>query len=470
MKRLLLCFFLLAGYTGVYAQSLQKKIEAAYSIFEGDSQLKYGLSSLTVLNAETGEVLFSKNEGTGLAPASTLKTVTSITAFNLLGRDFTWETTLGYSGTISNGILNGDLILTGSGDPTLGSQRYDQSDPGVLLSRWTAALKRTGISKIQGRIITDDHLFGTQSLPLGWIWQDIGNYYGAGPSSVNWKENEFGLQIKPGARVGEPVVLQGTEPRLDYLKIVNEVTTGKSGTGDNVYAYSAPYTDIIYVRGTYGIDLKKTIMASCPDAAFELALQLKGRMADNGIVVSGSATTVRRINLETGVFLPTSVIIDRYHSPELSKVIYWLNQKSLNLYAESILKTIAVKQGREGSFNEGVGAVQAYWNKKAAIDPNSLDILDGSGLSPENRITTLTMAKVLQSAWKEPWFNSFYESIPVYNNMKMKSGSIRNVLAYAGYEKSADGTPLVFSFITNHYNGSSSSIKQKMFKVLDVMK
>ncbi|HEY0176168.1 MAG TPA: D-alanyl-D-alanine carboxypeptidase, partial [Pedobacter sp.] len=194
------------------------------------------------------------------------------------------------------------------------------------------------------------------------------------------------------------------------------------------------------------------------------------KLADTGIVISGPATTARRISLEKGTFEPARVIIDRYHSPELSKVVYWLNQKSLNLYAENILKTMAIQQGREGSFDDGVEVVQDYWNKRAAIDPNSLDILDVSGLSPENRITTLTMAKVLQSAWKEPWFNSFYESIPVYNGMKMKSGSIRNVLAYAGYEKSSDGTPLVFSFITNHYNGSSSSIRQKMFNVLDVMK
>ncbi len=470
MKKILFSFCLLICYLSNHVQTLEKKIAAAYARFEGDSQLKYGNSSLTVLNAQTGEIVFSKNGNTGLAPASTLKTVTSITAFSILGEDFRWETTLGYTGTITNGVLTGDLIITGSGDPTLGSNRYEQSKSAVLLNRWLAAVKKSGIQKIQGRVIADDRLFGTQSLPQGWIWQDIGNYYGAGATSATWEENQFGLLIKPGARAGDPVVFQGTDPLMAGLKIVNEVTTGPTGSGDNVYAYSAPYTDIVYVRGTYGADLRKTIMLSVPDPASQLSSDLTGKLALSGILVSGEATTTRKIDIEKTAFLPASVILDRYQSPELSKVVYWLNQKSLNVYAENILKTIAIKQGKKGSFADGVEVIKDYWNKRLGLDTDALDILDGSGLSPENRITTLTMARILQSAVKEPWYNSFYESLPLYNNMKMKSGSIRNVLAYTGYEKSGDGTPLVFSFITDHYNGRTSTIRQKMFNVLDVLK
>lgn len=469
-KKILFCSLLLVCSFAGNAQSLADKIAAAYGRFESDPQLKYGLSSLTVLNAETGEVIFAKNEGTGMAPASTLKTVTSVTAFNLLGKDFTWETTLGYSGSVNNGVLTGDLILTGSGDPALGSRRYDQADPGLLLNRWLAAVKQAGIKKIQGRVVADDRLFGTQSLPQGWVWQDIGNYYGAGPTALNWRENEFGLYFKPGAAPGEPAELLRTEPEMDYLKIVNEAKTGRPGSGDNIYAFSAPYTDLVYVRGSYGIDLKKTIMASMPDPAYELALELKAKLTNSGLIISGPATTARRTSVEKQGFLPASVILDRYRSPELSKVIYWLNQKSINLYAENILKTMAVKQGKEGTFRDGVELVQDYWEKRLGADPNSIDILDGSGLSPENRITTLTMARILQSAYREPWYGSFYESLPLYNNMKMKSGSIMKVLSYTGYQKSSVGTPLVFSFITNHYNGSSPAIRQKMFKMLDAMK
>lgn len=470
MRKLLLCLLFVGYATGILAQSFVSKLESAYNNFSVDPQLRYGLSSLTVLNARTGEVVFAKGEAIGLAPASTLKTITSITAFRMLGDNFTWETLLGYTGSLSDGILNGDLILCGNGDPTLGSSRYDQSRADVLLNRWLSAIKKAGIRGINGRIVADDRLFGTQSLPQGWVWQDIGNYYGAGASALNWRENEFALSIKPGSRVGDPVSLTVSGMEGKYLRMVNEVTTGKVGSGDNVYAYSAPYTDLIYVRGTYGIDLKKTIMASLPDAAYHLALEVRNKLVASSVEVSGEATTTRRINMAGQGFYPVSTILDRYRSPTLSRVVYWLNQKSLNLYAENILRTLAVKQGKEGSTTDGVSVLKEFWNARLQVDPGSVDILDGSGLSPENRITTLTMARILLDAKNEPWFDSFYESLPVYNDMKMKSGSISKVLAYAGYQTSANGTPLVFSFIVNHFNGPTSSIREKMFSVLDVLK
>ena len=461
---LLLCFKL------TQSQTLGKKIEAAWSVFQQDPQMKYGIASITVLNAETGEVVFADKQNTGLAPASTLKTITSVTAFDLLGKDFRWETRLGHNGTVSNGVLKGDLIISGSGDPSLGSNRYEQTKAALVLNRWLSAVKQAGIQAIEGRIIADEQAFGTQSIPMGWIWQDIGNYYGAGASAASWRENEFGVYIKPGGAAGEPVTITGTSQKLDELKLVNEVRTGKAGSGDNVYAYSAPYSQLIYLRGTYAADLKKTIMLSVPDPAFQLARQLNDILSQAGIKVGIEATTSRRIALSGGGFLPSVITIDSYKSPSLSRIVYWLNQKSLNLYAENILRTMALKQGRNPGFAEGASLIKDHWKRKLGIDTNAISILDGSGLSPENRITTSAMASILQSAWKEEWFNSFHESLPLYNNMKMKSGSIRNVLAYSGYEKSADGTPLVFSFITNNYSGSTASVRRKMFTMLNALK
>lgn len=438
---------------------------------ENDPQLKYGTASLTVLNADNGAVLFSRNGNTGLAPASTLKTITSAAAFHFLGPDYTWTTTLGYSGSISaDGTLNGNLILTGGGDPSLGSTRYSQTKPDVLFKKWVQAIRESGIRKIRGRLITDDTLFGSQNLPAGWIWQDIGNYYGAGPNGLSWRENQFDLIFKPGAKTGDPAALLRTSPEMSYLKIINEVKTGKAGSGDNVYAYSAPYSNLIYMRGTYGIDLKKTISASVPDPAFELAYRLNDTLKNLGIEISLPASSGRQMIVEKENFLPVQKILAVHTSPTLSEIIYWFNQKSINLYGEHLVKSIALKSGKEAETTEGVNAIRKYWNEKLGIDENAMKMIDGSGLSPGNRITTLAMAGILLSAKKEPWFKPYFDSFPVYNNMKMKSGSINDVLAYTGYQTSASGIPLVFSIIINNYNGSSSAVRQKMFKVLDVLK
>ena len=468
--RIFLCLLLSFFITGSSAQSLKQKIENAYKRFETDQQMQYGISSLSVLNAETGELIFSRNGQTGLASASTMKTITAATAYHLLGKDFTWETTLGYTGSISsNGTLNGDIILTGGGDPSLGSDRYEQTKSEVILNKWVDALTRSGIKLVTGHIIADDRLFGTQTMPGGWTWQDMGNYYGAGTSALSWRENQFDLIFKAG-KVGEPVVLVSTKPEMSYLKIINEVKTGRPGTGDNVYAYSAPYSDVVYLRGTYGIDLKKAISASVPDPAFDSAYRLQDMLKRSGIQADQGPITTRELSMNNQPFYPPVKIIDIQTSPSLEKVVYWLNQKSINLYGEHLVKTIAWKQGKDISTPEGVDLIKNFWSKKLGIDPNTMNISDGSGLSPANRITTLTMAQILQSLKKEPWFDSFYESLPVYNNMKMKSGSISDVIAYTGYQTSSSGTPLVFSFIINNYNGSSSAVRQKMFNVLDVLK
>ncbi|WP_411274354.1 D-alanyl-D-alanine carboxypeptidase/D-alanyl-D-alanine-endopeptidase [Daejeonella sp.] len=468
MKRFLL-LFLLPLFINSHAQTLQRRIEQAFQRLEKDPQMIYGTASLSVLNAVTGEVLFAGNGNTGLAPASTLKTITSATAYVLLGKDFTWETTLGHSGFVTaDGTLNGDIIIKGSGDPSLGSDRYDKTKSALLLKRWTDALTRAGIKRIAGRIITDDRLFGTQTLPGGWPWQDIGNYYGAGPSTLTWRENQFDLIFKAG-RVGETAVLLRTEPDMGYLKLVNEVTTGRQGTGDNVYAYSAPYSNTIYLRGTYGIDLKKTISASVPDPALDLAQHFRSWLKASGINAE-VIRTARELESEKLPFQAATKILDSYASPSLDKIIYWFNQKSINLYGEHLVKTIAWKQAKEITTPDGVDVIKTFWSQKLGIDKNAMNIYDGSGLSPANRITTMSIVQILQSIKKEAWFSGFYESLPVYNNMKMKSGSISDVLAYAGYQTSSDGTPLVFSIIINNYSGSSSSARQKLFNVLDVLK
>jgi D-alanyl-D-alanine carboxypeptidase/D-alanyl-D-alanine-endopeptidase (penicillin-binding protein 4) len=464
-------FWLLLFVSSLSAQSLKQKIEIAYSRFENDSQMKFGISSISILNAETGALVYAKNENVGLASASTLKTITAATAYHLLGKDFVWETSLGYNGTISsNGTLNGDVIITGAGDPSLGSDRYDQTRPELILKKWTEAIARSGIKNIAGSIIADDRLFGTQTMPGGWTWQDMGNYYGAGPSSLTWRENQFDLIFKPANRVGEPAELTRTEPQMNYLKIVNEVLTGAPGTGDNVYAYSAPYSTVIYLRGTYGIDLKKVIAASVPDPAYNLAYQLLNRLKQLGISVGKNAVTARELTLNNQLFQAPSKIIDIHTSPSLDKIIYWFNQKSINLFGEHLIKTIAWKEGKESTTPNGVKVLKDFWEKKEGIDPDAMNIYDGSGLSPSDRITTLAMARVLLSIKKESWFAGFYESLPVYNDMKMKSGSISDVIAYTGYQISSNGTPLVFSFIINNYRGSSSTARQKMFSVLNTLK
>jgi D-alanyl-D-alanine carboxypeptidase/D-alanyl-D-alanine-endopeptidase (penicillin-binding protein 4) len=463
-KSLLLAFVLLQGVTN--AQSPAQKLEHAYNNLKADSQARYATTALVVLDATTGKMVFGNNENLGMATASTLKTITSATAFALLGKDFQYQTTLAYSGTISTeGVLRGDLIIVGGGDPTLASWRYEQSKEGLVLNQWISAIKSLGIKKIEGRVIGDDTAWGTQSVPEGWIWQDIGNYYGAGPSALTWRENQFDVDLKVNSA---GVSVLRTQPATPYVKIVNELKPGTAGTGDRAYAFFPPLTDIAYLRGTWAVGIaKKGISLALPDPAFDAAYRLQDTLKRIGIAITVEPTTARRLSAADQPSPKPVKTISTINSPSLSQIIYWFNKKSINLYGEHLIRTIAWKAGKEASTKEGVKQELNYWAQKG-IDTKAMNIIDGSGLSPGTRVTPLAMATVLFQAQKESWFPDYLRSFPEHNGMTLKSGSINDVSAYAGYYTASSGKKYIMVININNYSGSG--ISNKLFRVLDALK
>lgn len=474
MKRSFLFFSaltILICVSEIQAQGLRQKISNAYQVLENDLSLQHGIASLTVLNAKTGEVVFSKNAQIGLATASTLKTITSAAAFYLLGADFTYQTDLLYRGTIDiNGTLNGDIIIKGSGDPSLGSDRFEKTKESLLLEKWSNIIKLAGIKKIKGSIIADDNIYGGQTAGPRWIWQDLGSYYGAGISGLNWRENLVDVKLKAGGTTGAATSLLSTEPNISYLKLVNESTTGPAGSGDKVYPYSSPYSSIIYLRGTYGADLNKAVQIALPDASYDAALRLQLALEAKGISVSSPATTAKALGISGQVTPLFGKVLTTHVSPPLHELVYWFNQKSINLYGEALLKSMALKQQKDTDTEEAAALLTGFWVNKLGISKGAIRIFDGSGLSPENRVTTMAMARILASVKKETWFASYYKSFPVYNGMKMKSGTIGGVLGYTGYHHAANGEDLVFSLLVNNYEGTAYNMRQKMFKLLNVLK
>jgi len=148
---------------------------------------------------------------------------------------------------------------------------------------------------------------------------------------------------------------------------------------------------------------------------------------------------------------------------------YWFLKKSINLYGEAFIKTIGWEKGELGSTEKGIELVREFWAKHG-IDKSAIHIIDGSGLSPQNRVTAESEVKVLQYAKTRPWYNSFYNALPETNGMKMKSGAIGGARAFAGYQAAKNGAEYIFSIIVNNYDGSSSEIVKKMYKLLDILK
>jgi len=440
-------------------QNINQKLQQALQQFEADSQLRHAVSSLYVIDAKTGKIVFDKNSQVGLAPASTQKIITATTAFELLGKDYRYKTELGYDGKMEKGVLNGNLYFVGSGDPTLGSWRWWLTKDTFLMSKWWQDVKKTGIKRVDGSVWFTANKFSVKSIPDGWIWEDVGNYYGAGAYILNWKENQYDVLLRSSNEVGQPVDI--ISPKWNF---VNDLKSASKSSGDNAYVY---YNDII--SGTIPINESSfKISAAQTEPIDNLCNEFSWYL--NSKNVSVEAREKFSPTIASGIEPDDKFhIINTHYSPSLDSIIYWFLKKSINLYGEALVKTFSYEKQGFGSTDSGVAIVKDFWKQKG-LDEHELNICDGSGLSPLNRVTTHSEVEVLKYAKTKDWFPYFYNALPEYNNMKMKSGTIRDVKSFCGYQTSKDGNEYIFSFIVNNYNGRSSELVTKMYKVLDNLK
>jgi D-alanyl-D-alanine carboxypeptidase/D-alanyl-D-alanine-endopeptidase (penicillin-binding protein 4) len=447
------------------SQSVNEKISVAIKALLTDSQCKHGIISLLVVDSKSGKTIFSRNATSGLPAGSCQKIITSATAFELLGKEYTYKTQLGYDGKIENGKLIGNIIIQGSGDPTLGSWRYNQTKEDTIISNFKRAIEQAGIRQIDGIVYGDNKLWKGESIPDGWIWQDLGSYYGAGAEALNWRENQYDLVLRSGKNIGDPVTKVLTIPAdIERLNLNIELTSAARGTGDRAYIYLPHDEDVGYVRGTIPIDEDRFVISgSMPKPPRQLAITLyKGLNKDFPTAYDNNYLAANKKSVSPKIFYT-------YTSPSLDSINYWFLKRSVNLYGEALVKTIAFEKTRFGSTDTGVNIIRNFWSTRG-IEKTELNIADGSGLSPANRLTASSLTTVLQYAKKQQWFSSFYNALPVINNIKMKSGSIGGVLSYAGYVKSNANAEYTFAFIIDNFNGDASALKEKMWKVLDILK
>jgi D-alanyl-D-alanine carboxypeptidase/D-alanyl-D-alanine-endopeptidase (penicillin-binding protein 4) len=453
-----------------FGQQTVARFAAAFKKFEADAQFKHALISLYVVDSKTGKLVFDKNREVGLAPASCLKVVTGAAALELLGKDYRYKTEIGYNGNIEGNTLNGDLIVTASGDPTTGSWRWEGTKMDTVLQKIISLLKENNINSITGNLVINNSKWETQATPNGWTWDDIGNYYGAGARALNWHENQYDLILKPGRNAGDTVEIIGTEPAMQGICFINELRTGKPGSGDNSVIYLPEDGLTGYIRGTVPAGNKTfTVSGAMPNATMLFAYAIEELFQKNGIGFKGRSKTALDYFIAREKMPAASKAFINFYSPVLDSINYWFLQKSVNLYGEAFVKTIAYEKNGLGATAPGLDIIKDFWSKNG-IDKSALNLKDGSGLSPANRVTANALVTVMQYARKQAWFSSFYEALPLQNGIKMKSGYIGGVRSYTGYIKSKSGAEYTFSFIINNFDGSPGTVREKMWKLLDILK
>lgn len=463
MRRLLfpILFFIL---------SISTIAQNALSDFVQNSLLKNANISLQVKDLKTNKSLYSFRANNSAVPASTMKLVTTATALEMFGPDFRFSTMLEIDGELKDGVLNGNLIIRGGGDPTLGSMKMGDKN---FLNIWVDAVKLAGIKKINGRIVGNTAIFDQQVINPRWIWEDMGNYYAPGIHGISYLDNTFRLFLKSG-KVGSPTQVLRAEPDIAGMTFQNYVMSANIGY-DNAYFYGEPFSGSRTLFGEIPANRDEfAVKGDIPNPGLLLALHFHNALLASGLEIQESPTV--------DLFgMKSAQVIYTHFSVPLSEIITETNVKSNNHFAEYLFKFLGTKRMVPATNKTAVSIIENFWRQRG-LPVDQLFQSDGSGLSPNNGVSAAFLVDLLSYMRKESkhsdvffksmavgghsgTLSSFLFKTPLQGKVFAKSGTLARVKSYAGYIENGE-TKLAFAIIVNNPNGSSSEVVKKMEQFL----
>ncbi len=443
---------------------LQNELDLVFS----DPSIAHAQYGVAIKSLANGEIIYFHNARKAFVPASNLKLLTAAVALLDLGPQYQFHTDLYTDGKLGqNGVWDGDLVLAGTGDPTLGSGLQTNNSTAVFES-FADSLKKKGIKKISGRIIGDDNYFDDEPLGAGWAWDYQSDCYAAQISALSFNGNCLSLVITP-ADSGQTATIT-TVPPTDYVQITNNLTTIDEGnTKINVHRVRMQNKVICnghIARSDNNIRAAVTVENPTQFSVFVL----KEVLARSGITVTGDAVDIDELN-DYQYCRKTAAMIARQESPPLQQIITTMLKKSKNLYAELLLR--AVGKNNFGVGNAAAGAIalcQAL--TEMGIDTTQISLMDGSGLSRKDFVTPMSIITLLTFMHRHPFAKIFYDSLPIAGvdgtlekrmigtaaagNVHAKTGTLDFVKALSGYVTSKDGEEFAFSILINNYTVSHS--------------
>ena len=457
-------------------EAFQREVEAAAA----GPLLRDASWAASVMFADTGERLAAFNAEKNLAPASSLKLLASAAAWSVLGEDYRFRTQVLRGGPIgSDGTLEGDLILLGGGDPTLGSTlaKGSQSMEDVFAS-WTKKLAESGVKRIAGAVVADNGLYGGAPIPGSWSYEDVGNYFAASADALSINDNLYKITFAPGKKAGEDARLLRVEPEVPGMRFVNLMKTGPEGSGDNGYVFCAPGQYAATLRGTVPAGPQEfAIKGALPEPALFAAQAFQRHLEKAGILVSKEA----RLAQAAAAREPSSLLAQTL-SPPLRDIVYVTHKRSFNLYAEMLARALGARRGK-GAVQEGLEAVKDFL-RGAGIDVSGIRLFDACGLSRYDQVKAETLTRVLVVMAKDKDFSAWRDTFVVPGDadatghirrfarglldgkLWIKSGSLSGVRGYSGYVKTAKGRLAAFTFIVNGYSCSPAQIEELHEKLL----
>ncbi len=374
--------------------------------------LEEGKIGMYVIDAATGREIFSHNAYEPLIPASCNKLLTTSAALYYLGSEYCYKTKLSHTGRIEDKVLHGNLIVTGSGDPTI-SGRFnpdgDTRDHLWIFENWVDELKQLGIRKIYGYIIGEDDYFDDEYFGNGWPKGERGEWYCAEVSALSFNDNCIDLEWEGARKAGLPGIFQ-LNPPTSYVTIINGVKTVEKDGRLRIGYQREDKTNIIRAHGTIPAKRKDVYdYATIYNPTHYFATVFKETIEKGGIEVKGVAVDGDEREDQTWRD-DERYTVDTFVSPPMASIVKVINKRSQNFYAEQVLKTLGKEIRGEGSFVSGCRAVIAFLEKENIYVPCTV-MIDGSGLSWLNRVPPAQLVKVLRYMRNYEQCNIFFDSL-----------------------------------------------------------
>lgn len=464
-----------------------------------------------------GRVLYEKNDAQLFAPASNAKLTTTSTALALLGPETTITTrVIANAAPDAQGTVQGDVSVVGAGDAGMSGRAYPYDGrterPNAPLNALEALadqVQQRGVKRIEGNIVGDDTAFPWTPYGSGWAWDDLEWSWGAPVSALTVNDNIAFLAIAPGAGPGEPLTYSWTPDAVGaYYTVTNEGRTSAAGSQASLGLDRPLGSKELRIFGTLpaGGGTKHLALAIQDPAEFA-AIAFRQMLRARGITVTGNAVARHRASNDTAVYeqsvlrpltLPASpettpgtlngtlaaaavpvgaVVLAVRQSVPLLEDITVTNKVSQNLHAEILLRLLGRQFGGDGSIVEGDRVVRAFL-ERAGVQPGDMFFYDGSGLSPDDRITPRALTALLRYVAAQPWGAQFRSTLPVggvdgtlddrflHGRMRgkvfAKTGTLDEVNALSGYVETASGRTLVFSILCNGHLPTATGITKTM--------
>ena len=410
---------------------------------------------------DAAEPVLSHNAEAALNPASVMKLVTSFAALNQLGPGYKWKTEVWANGTIEDGVLTGDLVIKGYGDPTLTLERM------WLLQR---ALRARGVQHIRGNLVLDTSHFDLPKLDSGAFDDEPLALYNATPGALVTNFNAITLRLKPEGeqvRVTSDVALNGVVLTSQLvLEEKAECNVGKDAIKPMVFAGERR---VLAISGRYARGCGEQILSlNLFDSATTFDLIFRGLWGESGGTLSGTTESGRA---------PASEPLFKFASTPLTDALTKLNKYSNNLMTRNLLLTLgAEKYGAPATLEKGIDAVTDAL-KQREVSTRKLVLENGAGLSRIERISAAALTQLLHAAYRSPLFSEFESALPIVaidgtlkkrfngsalaGNAHLKTGSLRDVSALAGYVYTRSGQRVSFVMLVNHTNARRSEAAQR---------